>query len=76
MKHFWYIMRISFFPFLCLLMFAATDNLLVTEKHGTCAYPVIRDEYSYFSTTLQLYSEYNILVSISNNKESCLLLDT
>lgn len=35
------------------------------EKHGTCAYPVIRDEYSYFSTTLQLYSKYNILDILS-----------
>ncbi|XXG62110.1 hypothetical protein AAC387_Pa05g0542 [Persea americana] len=30
------------------------------EKHGTCSYPVIRDEYSYFSTVLDLYFKYNI----------------
>ncbi|XP_072973926.1 ribonuclease 2-like [Typha angustifolia] len=30
------------------------------EKHGTCSYPVIQDEYSYFSTTLDLYFKYNI----------------
>lgn len=35
------------------------------EKHGTCAYPVIRDECGYFSTTLQLYSKYNILDILS-----------
>ncbi|XP_072992797.1 ribonuclease 2-like [Typha latifolia] len=32
------------------------------EKHGTCSYPVIQDEYSYFSTTLDLYFKYNITV--------------
>ncbi|XP_073000382.1 ribonuclease 2-like [Typha latifolia] len=30
------------------------------EKHGTCSYPVIQDEYSYFSTTLDLYSKHNV----------------
>nr|CAD1838925.1 unnamed protein product [Ananas comosus var. bracteatus] len=30
------------------------------KKHGTCSYPVIQDEYSYFSTTLDLYSKYNV----------------
>ncbi|GLJ49863.1 hypothetical protein SUGI_1059610 [Cryptomeria japonica] len=46
------------------------------EKHGTCSYPVIKDEYSYFSTTLQIYSKYNILdilnaagISPANDKE-------
>ncbi|KAL5990804.1 hypothetical protein ACLOJK_011708 [Asimina triloba] len=32
----------------------------VVEKHGTCSYPVIQDEYSYFSTALDLYFKYNI----------------
>ncbi|XP_039123094.1 ribonuclease 2 [Dioscorea cayenensis subsp. rotundata] len=30
------------------------------EKHGTCSYPVIQDEYSYFSKALDLYFKYNI----------------
>ncbi|XP_078434468.1 ribonuclease 2 [Wolffia australiana] len=30
------------------------------EKHGTCSSPVLQDEYSYFSTTLDLYFKYNI----------------
>ncbi|KAE8730552.1 Ribonuclease 2 [Hibiscus syriacus] len=30
------------------------------EKHGTCSSPVIRDEYSYFITTLNLYFKYNV----------------
>lgn len=36
---------------------------LVAEKHGTCSYPVIQDEYSYFATALHLYSNYNVTVS-------------
>ncbi|XP_068646842.1 ribonuclease 2-like [Aristolochia californica] len=30
------------------------------EKHGTCSYPVIKDEYSYFKTALDLYFKFNI----------------
>ncbi|KAL6978931.1 Ribonuclease 2 [Sarracenia purpurea var. burkii] len=30
------------------------------EKHGTCSFPAIRDEYEYFSTTLNLYFKYNV----------------
>nr|VDD10910.1 unnamed protein product [Brassica oleracea] len=30
------------------------------EKHGTCSSPVIRDEYSYFITTLNLYFKHNV----------------
>ncbi|KAL4377172.1 hypothetical protein GQ457_02G004920 [Hibiscus cannabinus] len=30
------------------------------EKHGTCSSPVIRDEYSYFITTLNVYFKYNV----------------
>ncbi|KAK3184646.1 hypothetical protein Dsin_031932 [Dipteronia sinensis] len=30
------------------------------EKHGTCSSPVIRDEYSYFLTTLNVYFKYNV----------------
>ncbi|XP_010251385.1 PREDICTED: ribonuclease 2-like [Nelumbo nucifera] len=30
------------------------------EKHGTCSFPVIQDEFSYFSTTLDLYFKYNV----------------
>lgn len=33
------------------------------EKHGTCSYPVARDEYSYFLTTLNVYFKYNVTVS-------------
>lgn len=35
----------------------------ISEKHGTCSYPIIQDEYSYFSTALHLYSTYNVTVS-------------
>lgn len=30
------------------------------EKHGTCSSPVVRDEYSYFITTLNVYFKYNV----------------
>ncbi|XP_022143545.1 ribonuclease 2 isoform X2 [Momordica charantia] len=30
------------------------------EKHGTCSNPVVRDEYDYFLTTLNLYFKYNV----------------
>ncbi|XP_068666573.1 ribonuclease 2-like [Aristolochia californica] len=30
------------------------------EKHGTCSYPVVEDEFSYFSMTLDLYFKHNL----------------
>lgn len=30
------------------------------EKHGTCSYPVVHDEYEYFQTTLIAYFKYNV----------------
>ncbi|KAL3724996.1 hypothetical protein ACJRO7_030068 [Eucalyptus globulus] len=30
------------------------------EKHGTCSFPVLRDEYSYFLTALNVYFKYNV----------------
>ncbi|KAF3434935.1 hypothetical protein FNV43_RR22022 [Rhamnella rubrinervis] len=30
------------------------------EKHGTCSFPVIWDEYNYFLTTLNVYFKYNV----------------
>ncbi|KAM4077623.1 hypothetical protein ACJW30_12G152500 [Castanea mollissima] len=30
------------------------------EKHGTCSFPVIRDEYNYFLTGLSVYFKYNV----------------
>nr|XP_009625830.1 ribonuclease 2-like isoform X1 [Nicotiana tomentosiformis] len=30
------------------------------EKHGTCSYPVVHDEYEYFLTTLNVYFKYNV----------------
>ncbi|KAJ8748193.1 hypothetical protein K2173_000601 [Erythroxylum novogranatense] len=30
------------------------------EKHGTCSFPVFRDEYDYFSTTLNVYFKHNV----------------
>lgn len=30
------------------------------EKHGTCSYPVVHDEYEYFLTTLNVYFQYNV----------------
>ncbi|KAL7201247.1 hypothetical protein ACSBR1_033036 [Camellia fascicularis] len=32
----------------------------IFEKHGTCSSPVIRDEYDYFLTTLNVYFKYNV----------------
>ncbi|CAA7396620.1 unnamed protein product [Spirodela intermedia] len=37
----------------------ALDEFTI-QKHGTCSSPVLQDEYSYFSTTLDLYFTYNI----------------
>lgn len=36
------------------------------EKHGTCSYPVVKDEYSYFSMVLDLYFKYNITAILSD----------
>ncbi|KAK4706256.1 hypothetical protein R3W88_034201 [Solanum pinnatisectum] len=33
---------------------------LAWEKHGTCAYPVVHDEYEFFLTTLNVYFKYNV----------------
>ncbi|XP_006366809.1 ribonuclease 2-like isoform X1 [Solanum tuberosum] len=30
------------------------------EKHGTCSYPVVHDEYEYFLMTLNVYFKYNV----------------
>ncbi|KAL3724997.1 hypothetical protein ACJRO7_030069 [Eucalyptus globulus] len=30
------------------------------EKHGTCSSPVVRDEYNYFLTALNVYFKYNV----------------
>ncbi|KAK9146160.1 hypothetical protein Sjap_006063 [Stephania japonica] len=35
---------------------------LCLQKHGTCASSVLRDEYSYFLATINLYLKYNITV--------------
>ncbi|XP_038714283.1 ribonuclease 2-like [Tripterygium wilfordii] len=35
------------------------------EKHGTCSSPVVRDEYSYFLTTLNVYFKYNVTKVLS-----------
>ncbi|GAB4830380.1 Ribonuclease 2 [Ancistrocladus abbreviatus] len=35
------------------------------EKHGTCCYPVIRNEYDYFLTTLNVYFKYNVTQVLS-----------
>ncbi|KAJ3678173.1 hypothetical protein LUZ60_001976 [Juncus effusus] len=51
------------------------------EKHGTCSYPVIQDEYDYFATTLDLYTKYNVTKMLENagidaiNGEEYLLSD-
>ncbi|KAG4940186.1 hypothetical protein JHK87_044057 [Glycine soja] len=34
--------------------------ILLPEKHGTCSYPVFRNEYDYFLTVLNVYFKYNI----------------
>ncbi|KAJ4849358.1 Ribonuclease 2 [Turnera subulata] len=33
---------------------------LMLKKHGTCSSPVVRDEYNYFLTALNVYFKYNI----------------
>ncbi|XP_031111724.1 ribonuclease 2-like [Ipomoea triloba] len=30
------------------------------EKHGTCSYPVVQNEYDYFLTTLNVFFKYNV----------------
>ncbi|XP_022143546.1 ribonuclease 2 isoform X3 [Momordica charantia] len=40
------------------------------EKHGTCSNPVVRDEYDYFLTTLNLYFKYNV------SPRDCVLTDS
>ncbi|PPD75922.1 hypothetical protein GOBAR_DD27159 [Gossypium barbadense] len=37
-----------------------SKGMLMPKKHGTCSSPVIRDEYSYFITTLNVYFKYNV----------------
>ncbi|PPS03309.1 hypothetical protein GOBAR_AA17355 [Gossypium barbadense] len=37
-----------------------SNGMLMPKKHGTCSSPVIRDEYSYFITTLNVYFKYNV----------------
>ncbi|KAK7292769.1 hypothetical protein RJT34_15622 [Clitoria ternatea] len=43
--------------------FWAHENLVHVhrvKKHGTCSYPVVRNEYEYFLTTLNVYFKYNV----------------
>ncbi|KAA3459243.1 ribonuclease 2 [Gossypium australe] len=47
--------------------------LMPSKKHGTCSSPVIRDEYSYFITTLNVYFKYNVTVP-SRSYRCCLVL--
>ena len=51
------------FNVLPMLWFSHIVFLWHAEKHGTCSYPVIRDEYSYFLTTLNVFFKYNVTVS-------------
>lgn len=49
------------------LIFICKGILLVSilcfpEKHGPCSSPVIRDEYDYFDTALNLYFKHNVTV--------------
>ncbi|KAG0498751.1 hypothetical protein HPP92_003442 [Vanilla planifolia] len=37
------------------------------EKHGTCSYPSLKDEYSYFAKALDLYLKYNITRILNND---------
>ncbi|KAF3652504.1 Ribonuclease 2 [Capsicum annuum] len=32
---------------------------LFAEKHGTCSYPVVQDEFDYFDRTLNAYFQFN-----------------
>lgn len=36
------------------------------EKHGTCSFPVIRDEYNYFLTGLSVYFKHNVTQILEN----------
>ncbi|KAK4357028.1 hypothetical protein RND71_022638 [Anisodus tanguticus] len=38
------------------------------EKHGTCSYPVVHDEYEYFLTTLNVYFKYNVTGILKNGQ--------
>lgn len=38
------------------------SSLLFSEKHGPCSAPVVRDEYDYFVTALNLYFKHNVTV--------------
>jgi hypothetical protein len=48
--------------FVCKILYLPFFSVLA-EKHGTCSSPVVHDEYSYFSTTLNVYFKYNVTVS-------------
>lgn len=39
-------------------------HFCVSEKHGPCSAPVVRDEYDYFVTALNLYFKYNVTVRL------------
>ncbi|VFQ95971.1 unnamed protein product [Cuscuta campestris] len=34
--------------------------LNITEKHGTCSYPVVENESDFFSTALNIFFKYNV----------------
>ncbi|OVA05166.1 Ribonuclease T2-like [Macleaya cordata] len=40
-------------------------GLFWAHEHGTCSYPVVRDEYGYFLTTLNVYFKYNVTKILS-----------
>ncbi|KAK2966609.1 hypothetical protein RJ640_025294 [Escallonia rubra] len=49
---------LHFYRLICLTLFYLA--LISAEKHGTCSSPVVRDEYNYFLTTLNVYFKYNV----------------
>ncbi|KAK0588372.1 hypothetical protein LWI29_000127 [Acer saccharum] len=52
--------EVTYNCFLLYISQVSDFSLLLAEKHGTCSSPVVRDEYSYFLTTLNVYFKYNV----------------
>lgn len=45
-----------------LLSYVKMIFVVYAEKHGTCSSSVVRDEYGYFLTALNVYFKYNVTV--------------
>lgn len=54
----------KWYGFLVLIFLFSNTVISFAEKHGTCSYPVFRNEYDYFLGVLNIYFKYNITVSL------------